>query len=178
MARKAKRDWFEAGIALLAEVGPTGITVDALCKKLQVTKGSFYHHFKNYEDFKISFLNFYEAEGTLDIIDRLQDLPTASAKLRGLLEIIVGYTAVSEIYLRAWAIQDEMVRAVQMRVDGRRLAYVEELLLEMLNDPIEAQRKAKLMYVILVGAEQMQPPIVGEALRALFDEFWTLIDLE
>ena len=180
MARKSKRDWFIAGILLLTDVGSAGITIDALCQKLNVTKGSFYHHFQNYDDFKMSFINFYEEEGTLDIIERLQDCPTAVDKLRGLLDIVVeetSGTAVPEIQLRAWAIQDEMVREVQTRVDGRRMAYVEELLLEIFNDPAEAQRKARIMYTILVGAEQIQPPILKDGLRDLFDEYLTLIGL-
>ena len=71
MARKSKRDWFIAAIYLLAEGGPSAITIDALCQQLQVTKGSFYHHFKNYDDFKLSFLHYYEEAGTLNIIERL-----------------------------------------------------------------------------------------------------------
>jgi hypothetical protein len=71
-----------------------------------------------------------------------------------------------------------MVREVQTRVDARRLAYVEALLLEILGDPIEAKIKAQLTYSILVGAEQMQPPIVGADLRALYDAFLPLIGIK
>ena len=181
MARKSKRDWLVTGVLLLAEVGPAGITIDALCQKLDVTKGSFYHHFQNYEDFKVSFLNFYEEEGTLDIIERLQDVPTATEKLRSLLDIIIeetSGTAVPEIQLRAWAIQDDLVREVQTRVDSQRIAYVEALLLEIFNDAAEARQKALTLYAILVGAEQMQPPVLNEGLRALFDEYLASIDID
>ena len=180
MARKSKRDWFVAGVLLLAEFGPSSITVDGLCQKLDVTKGSFYHHFKNYDDFKVSFLNFYEEEGTLDIIARLQDRPSAEDKLRGLLDIIVeetSGTAVPEIQLRAWAIQDPLVREVQTRVDARRIAYVEGLLQEIFDDSALASRKARLMYAVLVGAEQMQPPMLNEELRILFDEYLAQIGI-
>lgn len=39
------RDWFDAAFAVLAEHGPGGLTVPALCERRWVTKGSFYHHF-------------------------------------------------------------------------------------------------------------------------------------
>lgn len=180
MARKSQRDWFIAAIYLLADGGPAAITIDALCQQLQVTKGSFYHHFKNYDDFKVSFLNYYEEAGTLNIIERLQKRPSAREKVYGLLDIIVAETsgtAVPEVQLRGWALQDAVVREVQTRVDERRLAYVEELLLEILGDATEAKRKAQLLYVILVGAEQMQPPILREELRALFNDYLTMLGI-
>ena len=67
--------------------------------------------------------------------------------------------------------QDEEVKAVQMRVDGRRLAYVEDLCREITGSADRAKTMARLMYAILVGSEQIQPPLTGEDLRALFNEF-------
>ncbi len=173
MARKSKRDWFVAGMELLGEVGPNGITIDALCQKLSVTKGSFYHHFQNYDDFKTGFLLFYEEEGTLDVITSLADLPTAEAKLCRLLDTVVRATdtAVPEIQLRAWAIQDETVRAVQMRVDSRRREYVQTLCAEIGGDPTQATVMSNMLYAILIGAEQTIPAMLGDELRTLFEEF-------
>ena len=134
MARKTKRDWWIAGIQILTETGPSGLTIDNLCQQLEVTKGSFYHHFGGIEDFKERLLAYYEAEGTLDIIERLTAVPTPEGKFKGLIDIIV--------------------------------------------EPRDAKIKAQLTYAVLVGAEQMQPPIVGDDLRALYDEFLPLIGIE
>lgn len=182
MARKTKHDWLIAGTYLLTEVGYQGITIDALCKYLSVTKGSFYHHFAGYEDFKHSLLTFYEEEGTLGIIERLADLPTPEAKLHGLLDIIVDISTQTPIYpeavIRSWAYQDEEVKAVQVRVDGRRLAYVQNLCQEITGDAAQSEIMAQLAYVILVGSEQMHPSLTGEPLRTLFNEFLRLYELE
>ncbi len=181
MSRKTKRDWLMAGTELLATDGANGLTIEALCYHLGLTKGSFYHHFGGYEDFKASLLAFYEEEGTLDIISRLADAPTPEAKLHRLIEMVVAastqFVTYPEVAIRAWALQDEAVRVVQMRVDGRRLAYVESLLLEITGEPATARRSAHLMYAILVGAEQMQPPVVGADLQALFDEYLRLLEM-
>jgi len=182
MSRKTKRDWLIGGVQLLAEVGNQGLTIDALCQHLGVTKGSFYHHFSGYEDFKLNLLAFYEEEGTLDIIETLADLETPEEKLRGLIDIVVAvstqYALYPEVLIRSWALQDEDVKAVQERVDGRRLAYVEALFLEIDEDKQNAKVSAQMMYAILVGAEQMQPPLVGDDLRTLYDEYLKLIGLE
>lgn len=182
MAQKTKRDWWLAGVALLAEAGPQGLTIEALCQRLEVTKGSFYHHFAGYDEFKVSLLAFYEAEGTLNIIEQLAELPTPQTKLRGLMDIVVEasltYRNYPEVAIRAWALQDEAVKAVQVRVDGRRLAYVQALCQEITGDPHRAQMMARHLYAILVGSEQMQPPLHGEELRALFDEYFRLYAID
>ena len=181
MAKRGKRDWLVAGARLLTQNGPQGLTIEALCQQLKVTKGSFYHHFAGYEDFEASLLNFYEQEGTLQIIDQLVDLPTPQAKLRKLLDIVVGISSsplvYSEIAIRAWSLQHAPAREVQTRVDQRRLDYLQLLCQEITGDAHKAQVMARMVYTILVGSEQMQPTISGDALRALFDEFLRLYEL-
>lgn len=177
-----KREWWISGVQLLAETGPTGLTIDALCQRLGVTKGSFYHHFGSMEGYKRSLLTFYEEEGTLDIIAQLAAVPTPQAKLRALVQIVVASssqpTGHSELVLRAWAFQDELVREVQQRIDGRRLAYVQALIQEITGDEATAVTLAQLMYAILVGGTQMHPPLVGEQLLAVFNTYLQLLHLE
>ena len=181
MARKTKRDWFVAGVKILLADGPQGLTIDALCQTLQVTKGSFYHHFGSYDGFKEQFLAFYEKEGTLDVISDLADLPTAKEKLHRLLAMVVEYSKKQvedpEVAMRAWALQDTAVRQTQLRVDGRRRDYVQTLCEEIIGDATQAKTVAHLLYAILVGSEQMQPPIAGDDLQHLFNECLRLYDL-
>lgn len=181
MARKTKRDWFVTAVQILRQSGPQGLTIDALCQSLSMTKGSFYHHFGSYDDFKTQFLAFYEQEGTLDIISELADLPTAKEKLHQLLNLIVDFSTKfpedPDVAMRAWALQDTAVAQTQARVDGRRREYVQSLCEEITGDAAQAKTIAQLLYVVLVGSEQMQPPIVGEELRQLFFECSRLYNL-
>ncbi len=76
-----------------------------------------------------------------------------------------------ELVIRAWARQDEQVRQVQERIDQQRLAYVHTLLRQILGDTPQAESNSRLLYALVVGSEQMQPPIRGPALQAVFDEY-------
>ena len=177
-----KREWHVIGVQILAEVGPDGLTIDALCQRAGVTKGSFYHHFGGTEAYKHALLAFYEEEGTLDIIAQLADIPTPQAKLHRLIDIVVQTSTQpvnqAEVVLRAWAVHDTAVQEVQQRIDGRRLAYVQGLLVEMGHDEATAETLALLMYAILVGGEQMHPAVVGEQLRGLFAIYLQVVATE
>jgi AcrR family transcriptional regulator len=43
-------DWIEAAMDILAEDNIAGVQTSTLCQKLDVTKGSFYWHFKSLGD--------------------------------------------------------------------------------------------------------------------------------
>ncbi len=182
MTRKTKRDWLAAAVHAFAQKGPGGLTIDNLAKQLSVTKGSFYHHFENYKDFKLSFLQHYEEESTLSIIETLKSYDSASEKLHRLIAFIVEFSTQLDVnpenMLRAWAMHDETARIVQTRVDQQRIAYVELLLRELIPDEQKASAAAIMMYIILVGAEQMHPPIIGNDLLIQFNAFLRLNDIE
>ena len=53
-----KADYFDAGFELLASGGVGAVTIAALCYRLGVTKGSFYHHFSSQTAFQNELLAF------------------------------------------------------------------------------------------------------------------------
>ncbi len=181
MSRTTPEDWLDEGLAVLAVDGPDGLTIDGLCRRLDVTKGSFHHHFDGYPDFESRLLEHFEDEGTHEIIETVEREPTPEAKFRRLLDIVVEYSRRQEhdpeIAIRAWAHHDEAVREVQERVDERRVEYVRSLCREMGFDDDLAERLSNLVYAVIVGCEQMHPPIRGDNLRALFDECLDHYDL-
>jgi AcrR family transcriptional regulator len=50
------RTWFDAAARLLISEGPTALTIERLCVAAGVTKGSFYHHFRNRSEFQARFV--------------------------------------------------------------------------------------------------------------------------
>lgn len=172
MAKKTKRDWLEAGVEILIDVGSVGLTVEALTKQLKVTKGSFYHHFRGIDDYIGRFLTYYEEEGTLQIIAIVDLEPDAAAKLKRLIQVSTSYPPQLGVAMRAWAWQDERVGAVKARIDQRRIAYVRDLWAEIVGDTPLAQQLATMSYALLVGGEHILPPVAHEQLYNLFKELF------
>ncbi|MBT3315032.1 MAG: TetR/AcrR family transcriptional regulator [Anaerolineae bacterium] len=181
MARKKKRDWFIASTHILDKTGHNGLTIDALTTELSVTKGSFYHHFKNYQEFKVALLYFFEEEGTLDIIIQTEEEENPRKKLRRLMNIVVKeverYPPKVEVAMRIWALEDKDAHNLMARVDKRRIDYVESLCQEIVTDQTQAHLMAEMMYTILVGSEHTTPPLSQTRLRVLFDEFTRLYQI-
>lgn len=183
MPRKNKQDWLTAGIIAFAKKGPAGLTIDGLAQQLGVTKGSFYHHFESQAAFKKAFLLDYAQKTTPAVIDRLKGIPTSLEQLHELLRIIiVGSAEVTfnvENMIRAWAMHDSDANAMQTSMDSQRIAYVQALLGDLLvDDEVSAERASQLFYATLVGAQQMHPPITGDALSQLFNTVLTLFKIE
>lgn len=164
MGRKNKRDWLTEALRILAEVGAQALTIDLLTERLGVTKGSFYHHFGSFGGFKEALLDFFEAEGTLQIIHLTEQEATPQEKLQRLLDITASFPTEVEVAVRAWALQDAMVRACQQRIDSRRMDYLRELFFDLTGDQTLAAQRAQLLYVIYIGSQQVMPPIHGEDL--------------
>ena len=167
MALLTRRRWLEEGLALLEEAGAEALTIESLTSRLGVTKGSFYHHFANYQDFQERLLSFWEEEGTLRIIQWAEQEASPSEKLARVMQASLHPSRL-DVALRAWALQDEQVRVHQQRIDQQRLAYLEALVSATRADRLYAKPLARVLYSIYVGSQHIIPPIEGEDLRALY----------
>lgn len=162
-----RRRWLEEGLALLEAAGAEALTIEALTSRLKVTKGSFYHHFKNYQDFKESLLVYWEEEGTLRTIQLAEREASPQDKLERVMQATLKPSGL-DVALRAWALQDGLVREHQRRIDQQRLAYLEEVAYANTADRLHARQLARVFYSIYVGSQHIIPPIQGEELRALY----------
>ena len=170
MAQLSRRRWLEEGLALLEEAGAEALTIESLTTRLGVTKGSFYHHFTNYQDFKERLLSFCEEEGTLRIIHGAEQEASPAAKLAWVLRASLHPSHLHrlDVALRAWALQDDQVRVHQQRIDQQRLAYLEALVKASTDDPLYARQLARAFYCLYVGSQHIIPSIEGEDLGALY----------
>ncbi len=51
MKKVEKKQWFIIGLQIIENEGISKITIDNLCALLKITKGAFYHHFKNIDGY-------------------------------------------------------------------------------------------------------------------------------
>ncbi|MGF1505624.1 MAG: TetR/AcrR family transcriptional regulator, partial [Anaerolineae bacterium] len=166
MVRLSRDDWLAAGLHLLVEEGVESITLEAACRRLNVTKGSFYHHFKNMDAFRSAMLDYWEANYTTRFIEASRTAATPEAQLQHIAAMVIDTYGTEEVAVRAWAQSDPRVRAALHRVDSRRLSFLQELLGTFYPDA--AGSMARTFYAVLLGAPEMHPPASQEEFAEMY----------
>jgi AcrR family transcriptional regulator len=156
----SRRDWIKAGLIVLAESGVEAVRVEPLAKRMKVTKGSFYWHFKDRNDLLDAMLIEWVEIDTNSIIERVNQLDAdPKTKLLQLFELAIADDGLThglsdgriENAIRAWANNDAKVAALIAQVDRQRLNYTKDLFLEIGFSEAEALVRARLAYYSLVG---------------------------
>ena len=169
MARLTREAWFEAGMQGLREEGAAGLTIERLTIRLEVTKGSFYHHFRNRQEYTSKLLSHWEQTLTQRFIEKSRDEEGFSGKIERLTRLSQAtFDPELELAIRAWALREPSVMALQERVDRQRLAYLTELFHMITGNEQRAADLALIRYAFSVGAQQLRPALEAEHYSRLF----------
>lgn len=161
--RLNKDEWLAQALDILALEGRAKLRIDAICSALGVTKGSFYWHFKNRDDFVRSVVEFWSARFTEPIIAQVAQMDgTARGRLEALMHTVSeGGFARYDVSIRAWAAQDpDLVAEIVKTVDRRRLAFARSLFTEMGFKAQESEMRARacIAYLIYEAAVLIKSP--------------------
>ena len=168
----SQETYFRAAFDLLAQEGHGGLKLGALCRRLAVTTGSFYHHFDGWHAFVEGLLDHWEAEQTERILRSSRAVPDAVTRVRIMKELTATTVPhAAEAAIRMWGGGDPRVRRVQDRIDELRIAALAEVLDGVIDDPAQSRRLAVLGISIMIGWQQLRQPRALSELVELFDEF-------
>jgi len=67
MNKVDKKQWFIVGLDILEKDGFAKITIDNLCTQLEITKGAFYHHFKNVDGYIDALMKYWLNQNTIQV---------------------------------------------------------------------------------------------------------------
>jgi AcrR family transcriptional regulator len=153
--------WIKGAIAIMAEHGTEQLRVEILAKRLGVTKGSFYWHFKDRRDLQDAVLAFWRDGRIRDIRKQTQAQPGGEAA--ALLHTIEVYSSARnrkgiaiEAAVRDWARRDPQAAAVVEEVDAERLSCACRLFLACGIKEDEAQARSLMLYAYVFGVSLMR----------------------
>ncbi|QGY39103.1 TetR family transcriptional regulator [Pseudodesulfovibrio cashew] len=170
--RRSREDLLKAGLNILARHGEGALTIESLCKRLNVTKGSFYHHFGSKDDFRRHLLDYWAREHTWRFIEFCDREDSAEERYRNLDAVSQETDDDVEVAVRTWAQRDPQAREYQERIDRMRIEYLEKLYSEMLGGSERASVFALLEYAAFVGSRQIMPGLDKARIRELLG-LWT-----
>ncbi len=164
VGRLRLRDWLEAAMAVLTKDGEADLRIDRLCRKIGVTKGSFYSHFQDRADFVGQLVAYWNDEYTRSVIaevESLRDQPAAT-RLMALMQCLhEARMAKHDVVFRAWATHDSTVAQGVEKVDRTRFEYVRSIFHDMGFRGADLDLRTRLFLVYHSSIEGMRMPLSG-----------------
>lgn len=178
--RVSRGDWIEEALSTLAEAGVDGVKVEPLARRLNVTKGGFYWHFKDRPDLLAAMLETWKT-GRIEALHRQVQAagPLARDRIARLIRIYVSTVnpkgIAIELAIRDWARRDPAAAAAAEVVDAERLGLTTHLYKELGLDDGAASAQAFLMYSFLFGQGLLVVNATDEERTALVDRCITIL---
>src|ERR1700729_938507 len=152
--RTPRGRWVEEGLQALADGGPAAVRVEALAKKLGVTKGGFYGYFADRDALLEAMLDAWERESIDEGIDRVEreggDRRTKIARA-GVLPLPGDRLLPIALAIRDWARHDEVVAERLRRVDNQRMALLRKMIGTFCPDADEVEARSLLAFCVAIG---------------------------
>jgi AcrR family transcriptional regulator len=152
--RTTRDRWIEEGLAALAAGGPDAVRVEALAKRLGVTKGGFYGSFAHRDALLEAMLDTWERESTDEVLERVEREggdPRTRIRRAGVLTFSGTRLLPIDLAVRDWARRDEAVAVRLRRVDNRRMALLREMIGTFCADPDEVEARSLLAFCVAIG---------------------------
>jgi AcrR family transcriptional regulator len=157
-ARLRREDWFGPAFEILAAQGPDGLTIAALCGRLRVTKGSFYHHFAGMPQFVEALLRDWE-DRFAEILDEVAGVSDPVHRFEVTGDQIFAMQHDAEAALRAWSYRDPAVAAAVARMDRARAQNYANTLALLIDDPERCRALASMAIAVLIGLQMCERPV-------------------
>jgi AcrR family transcriptional regulator len=156
--RLTKDDWITHGLRTLANDGANALKVGPMATSLEVSRGSFYWHFRDIADFRSQLLRSWQERSTDRVIRDLDAAQGEPDRLKHLMKRAFPAKRHLDRAIRSWAAEDEEVARIVASVDARRVAYIAKMLVAAGVESKKALPRAAFMYWAYLGQAIVMDP--------------------
>jgi AcrR family transcriptional regulator len=154
--RLSAQDWEFGALELIAEQGVGALAVEALARRLGVTKGSFYWHFRNREALLHAALERWEQHDEAEVLAKVEPIADPRERLRELFHRVAREVRSHRIYAALLkALDHPVVLPLMTRVSQQRVEFLTNAYLQAGMPADEANHRARLAYAAFVGFLQL-----------------------
>jgi AcrR family transcriptional regulator len=168
--RLAAEDWTNFALKTLAREGFDALKADVLARKLGVSRGSFYWHFTDLNDFHTRVIAHWRRAATEAVIADLERYESREQRLEALLRRALSHHNALEMRMRAWADNNAEAAPAVREMDRKRREYMERLLVDAGIAPTLAATRVQLLYWIYLGAALSESRLTGVQLDRFVSE--------
>ena len=156
-----RRAWLQAASDAIAEGGFGEARILTLAKRLGVTRGSFYWHFRDHDDFIRALLERWRDGQREAMLAWRFDTGDAEAELRRAVHWLLtdmardGKSLRIELAVQDFARRNALAAAITVEVNRARMRQGLALFEALLGDPGRARSLTLLLYACVTGARLM-----------------------
>lgn len=157
--RKSRDDFLNTALQMMAQGRSVdAVKIDALCRQLGVSKGSFYWHFKNRDALIEALLDAWSGQFQTAVHQALEQ--RSSGKPEPVIEALVEFWINSDMSaidraMRHWAYSDERVQKAVAQADALLLKFIADNLRKLGHSSSEARRRARLLMAVGIAEPQI-----------------------
>lgn len=172
--RLTRSDWLAHGLRTLARRGPQALKVGDLAAGLDVSRGSFYWHFKDAADFRLHLLQLWQERATEQVFRDTNAAIVGPARLTHIMKLAFNEDRSLDSAIREMAATDKAAAAMVASVDARRIEYLAKLLIESGVESRRALPRAEFLYWAYIGQTAVFNPAHTAITEADIDDLSTL----
>lgn len=170
--RYSKEDWIALGLEALSAKGCDAVKLEAICKAAGLTRGSFYHHFKDHESFLTALAQHWLKAQTTDVASAVDLQASPDRQSAALTHAAIRIDYRLELGIRELGRRLSSVAEIIKRADAMRLEVVSGLYQRRFGlDPATADELAYLEYAAFSGIILLDPETPANRQQALADLF-------
>ena len=175
--RLSREAWLAEALEVLAE-DPAHLRVDQLAQRLGVSKGSFYWHFENREEFSRALAEYWKDADTQSVVRAMAEADgSPERQFRVMIKAIIeGRLAKYDLAVRAWARIEPSIAPIVREVDEIRMQNVRRLFEEMGFEEPELSVRSRVFMVAHSFDDALTIPLSDDELSAQIEtrfEFFT-----
>ena len=151
--RLTRELWVKGAFDTLCEEGIDQVRIERLAKKLKVTKGSFYWHFKDRSELLDALIEYWNDEMTKTVLENAKMFHGDPVEriFFTLRDIISNEKTKHDPVVRAWANHDPKALKYVEKVDRLRTSFLTDLFLDAGFNPEESEIRARMLYYYVLG---------------------------
>jgi AcrR family transcriptional regulator len=151
--RLSRESWIKGAFDTLYEEGIDQVRIERLAKRLEVTKGSFYWHFKNRSELLEALIEHWNDEMTKTVLENAKMFPgDPKQRIFGTLRYIISYEKTKyDPVVRAWANHDPKAQKYVEKVDKMRISFLTQLFNDANFNEEESGIRARMLYYYVLG---------------------------
>ncbi len=150
-------DWEHEALILIASKGVQGLAVEPLARRMGITKGSFYWHFRTRDALLEQALTGWEEHDSRNLEASLGSFDQPRERLSNFFRRVGKEHLTHEVYRQLCAAAEHpIVRPVLQRVTDRRMAHLATAYRELGLDQRASEHQARMAYSAYLGFLQLQ----------------------